>query len=53
MGRSSLRNRCVLEDPKVSWPPVWRAVLNQLTVENATRCLPAGVKGSALRAAEQ
>lgn len=46
-------HRCVLEDWIERWPPMWRAVFNQLTVENATRRLPAGAKGSALRAAQE
>jgi hypothetical protein len=46
-------HRCVLEDWIELWPPMWRAVLGLLTVENATRCLPAGANGSALRAAQE
>ena len=52
-GQKLPTHRCVLEDPIELWPPMWRAVLNQLTVENATRGLSAGAKGTALRAAQE
>lgn len=45
-------HRCVLKDPIELWPPAWRAVLNRMTVENATRSQPLGTVNSALRAAQ-
>ena len=44
---------CLLEDWIDLWPPMWRAVLNQLVLDNAPRRLPAGADSSALRVAQE